>query len=126
LTSAFYFHISRYMELQSAILVLSALAQPTRLETFRLLVRHAPEGLPAGEVARGLGVPQNTLSSHLSILAQAGLVTSTRHGTTLIYRAELDRLRQLVGFLLRDCCGGRSEICAPIVAELSSCLCENC
>lgn len=114
------------MELQSAILVLSALAQPTRLETFRLLVRHAPEGLPAGEVARGLGVPQNTLSSHLSILAQAGLVTSTRHGTTLIYRAELDRLRQLVGFLLRDCCGGRSEICAPIVAELSSCLCENC
>ena len=113
------------METETALIVLSALSQATRLDTFRLLVRHAPDGLPAGEVARGLGVPPNTLSSHLAVLARAGLVASQRHGTTLVYRADFDRLRELVGFLLRDCCGGRSEVCAPIVAELSSCLCET-
>lgn len=113
------------MESDTAILALAALAQPTRLETFRLLVRHEPEGLAAGEVARALSVPQNTLSSHLSVLARAGLVTSERHGTTITYRADLHRLRAVVGFVLKDCCGGRAEICAPLIADLSSCR-ETC
>src|SRR3546814_820546 len=62
-----------YMETESAITALSALAQATRLETFRLLVRHEPEGLAAGDIARSLDVPQNTMSAHLAILARAGL-----------------------------------------------------
>jgi ArsR family transcriptional regulator len=104
---------------------LSALAQTTRLEAFRLLVRHEPEGLPAGEISSSLGVPQNTLSSHLAILAQAGLVTSERRSRAIIYRADLAALGAVVGYLLKDCCGGKSEICAPLIADLSSC-CETC
>jgi DNA-binding transcriptional ArsR family regulator len=109
------------MESEDAIAALSALAQPTRLEAFRLLVRHEPEGIAAGEVARVLDVPQNTLSTHLTLLTQAGLVTSERHGRSIIYRASLDALRQLTVFLLRDCCGGRPELCAPLIADLKAC-----
>jgi DNA-binding transcriptional ArsR family regulator len=106
---------------------LSALAQTTRLQAFRLLVKHEPQGLPAGEIARALEVPQNTLSSHLSILSQADLVSSERQGTTIIYRANLEHLGAIISFLLKDCCAGRAEICAPLVADLTSCLtCEAC
>jgi ArsR family transcriptional regulator len=108
------------------ISALSALAQRTRLDAFRLLVRHEPAGLPAGEIAASLAVPQNTLSGHLAILAQAGLVTSERRSRAIIYRADLARLGAVVGFLLKDCCGGRTEICAPLVADLSSLSCETC
>jgi ArsR family transcriptional regulator, arsenate/arsenite/antimonite-responsive transcriptional repressor len=103
------------------IAALGALAQETRLAVFRLLVRHAPEGLPAGEIARALDVPANTLSTHLAILARAGLAGSARSGRTIRYRADLDRLRALMLFLARDCCEGRTELCAPLVAELSCC-----
>lgn len=109
------------MESESAILALAALAQPTRLEVFRLLVRHEPEGRPAGEIAQAVGVPANTLSSHLAVLARAGLVTSERRSRSIIYRADLERLRTLVLFLLKDCCGGRADICAPLLAELAPC-----
>lgn len=106
------------METDSALLALAALAQGTRLEVFRLLVRHEPHGLAAGEVARQLEVPQNTMSSHLALLARAGLVKSVRHSRLIIYRANLDCLRELSLFLIRDCCGGRSELCGALVAEL--------
>jgi DNA-binding transcriptional ArsR family regulator len=109
------------MESESAILALAALAQPTRLEVFRLLVRHEPQGRPAGEIAEAVGVPANTLSSHLAVLARAGLVTSERRSRSIIYRANLEALRFLVLFLLKDCCGGRADICAPLLAELAPC-----
>jgi DNA-binding transcriptional ArsR family regulator len=109
------------MESESAILALAALAQPTRLEVFRLLVRCEPEGRPAGEIALALAVPANTLSSHLAVLARAGLVTSERRSRSIIYRADLEGLRTLVLFLLKDCCGGRADICAPLLAELAPC-----
>lgn len=109
------------METKSAISALGALAQGTRLDTFRLLVRHEPDGLAAGEIARHLDVPQNTMSSHLAILAHAGLVLPERHSRSIIYRANLDALRLLTLFLVKDCCGGRSELCAPLVAELVPC-----
>lgn len=106
---------------------LSALAQPTRLQAFRLLVKHEPQGLPAGEIARALDVPQNTLSSHLSVLSQADLVSSKRQGTTITYRANLEHLGAVISFLLKDCCAGRTEICAPLIADLTPCLtCETC
>jgi DNA-binding transcriptional ArsR family regulator len=110
-----------YMETESAITALGALAQATRLETFRLLVRHEPEGLAAGDIARSLDVPQNTMSAHLAILARAGLVRSERHSRSIIYRAELECLRTMMLFLVKDCCGGRAELCAPLADELLAC-----
>lgn len=109
------------MESIDAITALSALAQPTRLECFRLLVRHEPKGLPAGELARALDVPANTLSAHLTILSHAGLVAGEREGRSIIYRANLERMRALTLFLLKDCCEGRAELCVPVVAELTPC-----
>jgi len=109
------------MDNDSAISALGALAQGTRLDAFRLLVRHEPEGLPAGEVAKAPDVPQNTMSAHLGILARAGLVRSERHSRSIVYRADLDGLRALTLFLVKDCCGGRAELCAPLVAELTPC-----
>lgn len=109
------------MENEHVILALAALAQGTRLDVFRLLVAAEPEGLPAGEVARGLAVPHNTMSSHLGILSRAGLIRSERSSRSIVYRADLDALRGTLAFLLKDCCGGRQEICAPLMAEISPC-----
>ncbi|ARS26458.1 ArsR/SmtB family transcription factor [Sphingomonas sp. KC8] len=109
------------MDNDSAIVALGALAQGTRLDAFRLLVRHEPDGLPAGEIAQLLDVPQNTMSSHLGALARAGLIRSERHSRKIIYRADLDRLKALTLFLVKDCCGGRAELCAPLIAELTPC-----
>ena len=109
------------MENDSAIAALGALAQGTRLDVFRLLVRHEPHGVAAGEIARQLDVPQNTMSAHLSILARAGLVRSERHSRSIIYRADLDGLRALTLFLVKDCCAGDASVCVPLVAELALC-----
>ncbi len=109
------------MDIDAAVFSLGALAQGTRLDSFRLLVRHEPEGLPAGEIARLLDVPQNTMSAHLAILARAGLVRSERHSRSIIYRADLDSLRDLMLFLVKDCCNGNAELCAPLIAELTPC-----
>ena len=109
------------MESENAILALSALAQPTRLEVFRLLVKHEPEGLAAGDIANTLAVPQNTMSSHLSILSRAGLLSAQRFGRSIVYRADLTHLRTVMLFMLRDCCDGRPEICAPVVESLKPC-----
>lgn len=111
------------MENESAITALAALAQGTRLDVFRLLVRHEPDGLPAGEVARQLGIPQNTMSAHLAVLTRAGLASSERHSRSIVYRADLARLRDLMLFLVNDCCGGRPELCAPLIAGLSEPCC---
>lgn len=107
------------MDVDSAIDRLSALAQPTRLSAFRLIVAHEPAGLPAGDVARLLGVPQNTMSTHLAILARAGLIVSERQGRTIVYRAVIDSIRQIAAFLVNDCCGGRPDLCGPLVADLA-------
>jgi DNA-binding transcriptional ArsR family regulator len=109
------------MESEQAILALAALAQPTRLDVFRLLVKHEPEGLAAGDIARALAVPQNTMSSHLSILSRAGLVSAQRYSRSIVYRADLARFQDVMLFMLRDCCDGRPEICAPLVENLTPC-----
>ncbi len=100
---------------------MGALAQGTRLDVFRLLVRHEPDGLAAGEVARQLDVPQNTMSAHLAVLGRAGLVHSERRSRSIIYRADLDGLRALMLFLANDCCAGKAELCTPLIAELAPC-----
>jgi len=109
------------MESEEAILALSALAQPTRLDVFRLLMEHEPHGLPAGEIARRMAVPHNTMSSHLAVMTRAGLIGAERQSRSIIYRARLGAARALATFLVKDCCGGRPEICAPLIAELSPC-----
>jgi len=109
------------MDSALTIAALGALAQGTRLDTFRLLVRHEPDGLPAGEIARLLDVPQNTMSAHLAILTRAGLVMSVRHSRSIIYRARLDGIRDMMLFLLKECCQGNADLCAPLIAELTPC-----
>jgi DNA-binding transcriptional ArsR family regulator len=109
------------MESENVIVALAALAQPTRLDVFRLLMKHEPEGLPAGDIARELAVPHNTMSSHLGILSRAGLVRSERRSRSIIYRADLDRLRDVMIFLLKDCCGRHPDVCAPLIDALTPC-----
>lgn len=107
------------MDTKDAIECFSALAQETRLAAFRLLVRHEPEGLPAGEIARLLDVPHNTMSAHLAVLTRAGLAVSQRHSRSIIYRAHLAHVQETVRFLVRDCCGGRPEVCQPLLSSLA-------
>ncbi|MDB5534364.1 MAG: helix-turn-helix transcriptional regulator [Hyphomicrobiales bacterium] len=109
------------MENIEVIAALAALAQPTRLETFRLLVKHEPDGVPAGELARLIEVPQNTMSAHLAILSRAGLIVGERHSRSIIYRADLARFRAMTLYLIKDCCGGRADLCAPLIADLTPC-----
>jgi ArsR family transcriptional regulator len=116
-----YIHKSGYMESEDAILALAALAQSTRLDVFRLLVKHEPDGLAAGDIAKALTVPQNTMSSHLAVLSHAGLVSAQRFSRSIVYRADLTRFQDVVLFMLRDCCDGRPEICAPLVDSLTPC-----
>jgi ArsR family transcriptional regulator len=107
-----------YMDDTQAIAALAALAQTTRLDTFRLLVKHEPDGLPVGELARSIDVPQNTMSAHLAILSRAGLIDGERRSRMIIYRANLDTFRDLTLFLIKDCCGGNAELCTPLIADL--------
>jgi ArsR family transcriptional regulator len=111
------------METPNAVGALSALAHAGRLEVFRLLVKAGPEGLAAGDIARATGSLANTLSTNLGILAAAGLVASKRDGRSIIYTAGYDQMRELLAFLMEDCCGGNAEICAPL-AEVASRCCE--
>lgn len=109
------------METLTVIATFAALSQETRLEVFRLLVRHEPEGLAAGEIARQLEVPHNTMSAHLAVLTRAQLAVSQRQGRSIIYRANLDHMKKTVQFLVRDCCAGLPEVCEPLMAALSVC-----
>jgi ArsR family transcriptional regulator, arsenate/arsenite/antimonite-responsive transcriptional repressor len=101
------------MDARAAIDAFAALAQDTRLATFRLLVEAGPAGLPAGDIARRLGVPHNTLSTHLATLHRAGLVVARRESRSVIYVADMAGMRAVIDFLLRDCCQGHPELCLP-------------
>jgi len=109
------------METTDAVKRLSALAQDARLELFRLLVKAGPDGLAAGDIARALDTAANTTSAQLLILSNAGLIRARRDGRSIIYSADFDAMSALLIFLTEDCCGGRTEICAPLAAVASSC-----
>ena len=109
------------MDHSQVIAALAALAQPTRLDTFKLLVDREPEGVAAGELARLIDVPQNTMSAHLAVLARAGLIVGERRSRSIIYRADLEGFRAVIAFLLKDCCGGRADLCQPLIDELVPC-----
>lgn len=99
------------MELKQAATKLSALSQETRLGVFRLLMVEGPGGMAAGDIARRLDVPPSTLSTHLSVLENAGLVTSTRIQRSIRYAVDIAGARDLIGFLTDECCRGNPEIC---------------
>ncbi len=100
------------MKTSQAVDALSALAQETRLNIFRLLVRHAPQGLPAGEIAKKLRLPGPTLSFHLNILAAADLVRPHKNGRSIRYSPALDCVNGLAQFLLENCCAA-TGCCEP-------------
>ncbi len=109
------------MNCDAALSALAALAHPTRLNAYRLLVRREPDGLSTGELVEASGLSQSTFSTHLAVLAKAGLVTSQKRGRHINQRADLDTLRGLMLFLAKDCCQGRPELCEPLLAELACC-----
>jgi ArsR family transcriptional regulator len=101
------------MEIQTAIAAFAALAQESRLEVFRLLLRNSPSGLTPGVIAGQLELPAPTLSFHLKTLVQAGLITAVQEGRFVRYRAEIPGIESLICFLTEDCCGGNSQLCLP-------------
>jgi len=105
-----------------AISALSALAQPTRLAIFRLLIKHEPVGITAGVIAETIGAPHNTLSSHLAIMVRAGLLRSSREGRTIIYRSDVVGMQSLLSFLVNDCCDGHPELCNLSPSSATCCL----
>src|SRR5215469_1937462 len=105
------------MKKSVVITALGALAQDTRLDIFRLLVQKGPEGMAAGDIGARLGQPSPTMSFHLNQLRFAGLVTSRRESRSIIYSANFKAMSDLLGYLTENCCGGRSELCAPISAS---------
>ena len=107
------------MDINSATDAFEALSNRTRLEVFRLLVRAGCDGLPAGEISNRLGVVQNTMSSHLKILSAAGIVNHERRGRQIIYSANYTTVRELILYLMEDCCAGSAAVREPVAALLN-------
>ena len=108
---ALYFHNFGIMEKTQAVSALSALAQDTRLDIFRLLVQAGPDGCPVGHIGDKLGLPAATLSFHLNQLKHANLVTFRREGRSLIYSANYEAMNGLMAYLTENCCGGDPSAC---------------
>ena len=106
-----------------ALAALAALGQPTRLAIVKLLMRQQLAGVSAGKIAQAGGCPHNTLSTHLAILARAGLVRGVREGRSIIYTADIEGMRALVSFLITDCCNGHPELCGLGPAPPPDCGC---
>jgi DNA-binding transcriptional ArsR family regulator len=109
------------MNTKTAVRSLSALAQDSRLDVFRLLVKTGPDGMAAGEIARQLETAANTMSAQLLILSNAGLIRARREGRSIIYAVDFEAMSKLLVFLTEDCCGGRAEVCAPLAAVAKRC-----
>ncbi len=110
------------MDSETAIEALSALAHPGRLAVFRLLVKAGADGLAAGEVARLMETPANTMSTQLAILSRSGLIRSRRERRSILYQADYGRFAELLSFLVEDCCGGRPEVCSQLAGVVGSAL----
>lgn len=110
------------MEIETAVAALAALAHETRLDVFRRLVRVGPDGMTAGAIAQGAGVPASTLSHHLAILERAGLLRSWRVRRQIFYAVAFDGMGRLLAFLTEECCQGRPELCGlPSLTAPPSC-----
>jgi DNA-binding transcriptional ArsR family regulator len=98
------------------VAALAALAHEQRLRVFRLLVKRGPPGLPAGVIARTLGISPAALSFHVKELCRAGLLCAARRGRFVIYAVHIAGMRELLTRLTEDCCEGRPELCGGAVA----------
>lgn len=107
------------MDKKLALAALSALGQETRLEVFRLLVKAGAECMPAGELATRVGTIQNTMSAHLKTLVHAALVRSEREGKSVRYFADMTGFRDLLAFLMEDCCNGSPDLCQPVIQAIT-------
>lgn len=108
------------MDSNEALDAFSALSQQTRLDVFRLLVKAGGDGLLSGEIGERLGVRQNTMSANLAVLLRAGLIRNERQGRTIRYFANFETMNGLLAFLMEDCCGGRPDLCQPVIDQITS------
>jgi DNA-binding transcriptional ArsR family regulator len=108
------------MELKQAVSALSSLAQESRLQIFRLLVKQGRDGMPAGDISSELNIPPATLSFHLKELANSGLLEYRREGRSIIYAINVIGINGLMAFLSEDCCQGRPELCGDLTAPFSN------
>ncbi|MEM7169556.1 MAG: metalloregulator ArsR/SmtB family transcription factor [Pseudomonadota bacterium] len=107
------------MDIKTATSGFGALSQETRLEVIRRLIRAGSRGMLSGEIGDALGVRQNTMSANLTVLLNAGLIRNEREGRTIRYFVDLDGLGGLLEFLMRDCCGGRPELCRGLIDQIA-------
>lgn len=105
------------MEAPEAVAALSALAQEHRLALFRLLVQAGEEGMAAGALAERLAIPNSSLSFHLAGLSRAGLISQERQSRSLIYRADYQRMNDLLAYLMQNCCAGAGCVPAAHIEE---------
>ncbi|OYY48639.1 MAG: transcriptional regulator [Methylotenera sp. 17-45-7] len=103
------------MDIKSAVLQLSSIAQEARLEIFRLLVQAGPDGLPAGNIGEALQIPGSTLSFHLKELSHAGLINSRQVSRFIYYSANYEAMDGLLAYLTENCCAGIKD-CSPASA----------
>ena len=106
------------MKKQSAVSILAALAQDSRLDAFRLLIEAGPQGMPAGHLAASLRLSPNALTFHLDRLRDAGLVTVRREGRSMIYAAQFETMSKLISYLTDQCCQGHPELCGPSTGKV--------
>jgi DNA-binding transcriptional ArsR family regulator len=110
------------MDIKEAVDALSGLAQESRLKVFRLLIQAGTSGMAAGEIAKAVGIPKNTMSSHLAILSRANLIQARKEGRSIIYTVNFEGTRSLLSFLVQDCCQGDPSICGPLIeTTLATC-----
>ena len=100
---------------------LAALAQESRLRLFRLLVVAGPEGATPSRMGEALGIAPTSISFHMKELLNAGLVSQARDGRHIIYRAQVDSMNALLGFLTANCCGGEPCLNPSLPLQCSTC-----
>ena len=103
------------MDIDEAVGSFSSLAQESRLKVFRLLAQVGSDGMTAGDIAKAVGVPKSTMSSHLAVLARANLIKARKEGRSMIYAIDLEGTRALLSFLMEDCCQGDPSVCSPLI-----------
>ncbi|MEM9589749.1 MAG: metalloregulator ArsR/SmtB family transcription factor [Pseudomonadota bacterium] len=125
MTQIFLFDSSRIMDINEAVDALGGLAQESRLRVFRLLISAGTEGIAAGEIAKAVGIPKNTLSSHLGILTRAKLIQARKEGRSIIYAVDFEGTRSLLSFLVEDCCQGDPSVCGPLIETTLATCCSD-
>ncbi|MCM1512103.1 MAG: helix-turn-helix domain-containing protein [Oxalobacter formigenes] len=99
------------METKTAVAIFEVLTSEVRLAVFRLLVKYAPNGLVAGEIAQMLDIPKTNLSFHLKNIVHSGLAGMEREGRNMRYKANIPLMLETIAYLTAECCSGNAESC---------------